>query len=92
MSIATVSQGEILARVIRPEETNLSHDAARAILQWAFSPEDQQRMEQLAQKAREGALSADERADLENFECVDTLLSIMKSKARRCLQQHSAAG
>lgn len=63
----------------------MSDDAARSILKLDFSSDDHRRMNALAEKARQGTLSPVEQEELRNYEHVDTLLSIMQSKARRIL-------
>lgn len=87
MSITASSQGEILIRVIDPNMADLSPDAARSLLRLQFSDEDKGRMDELADKARQGALSTAEQAEIENYERVNNLLGILKSKARRSLKE-----
>jgi len=80
---------EILTRVILPESPTMSHDAAREVLKLKFSAGDQQRMAELAGKARAGTLSQDEQSEASGFERVSSLLGLLKSKARRSLQNGS---
>ena len=86
MTTMAISQGDIWTRVFRPDVADMSVDAARSILKLDFSPEDRRRMDVLAEKARLGELSEAETEELRNYEHVDTLLSIMQSKARRCMK------
>ena len=44
-------------------------------------------MDELAEKARQGTLSAAEHAEVENYERVNNLLGILKSKARQSLKK-----
>jgi hypothetical protein len=72
MSAATESvpsEAEILSHVIRPDRGTWSRAAAEAILSFDFPPEDLQRMNTLAAKAREGSLSTGGQAELEGFFC-----------------------
>ena len=46
---------------------------------------------ELAAKAREGALDAEETVAIEAFERVDSFLGLVKSKARRSIQNHPGA-
>lgn len=87
MSVTASSQGEILLRLIDPNRTGLSADAARSFLKLDFSEEDSRHMDELAEKARQGTLSTAEQAEIENYERVNNLLSILKSKARRSLKK-----
>lgn len=87
MSVSASSQGEILLRLIVPEKGDLSPDAAHSLLELQFTDDDQQYMDELAAKARQGTLTDAERAELDNYERVNNLLGILKSKARRSLKQ-----
>jgi hypothetical protein len=62
--------------------------AARALLKVRFSPRDQERMSALSAKARVGALSTDEQAEMDGYEQLGCLLDILNSKARRALKRH----
>lgn len=83
---ATHSEFNLLDRVIASPGATMSRAAAEEVLKWGFSAEDQQRMSELAAKARQGELSEDERAEIEEFERIGCFLGIVKSKARRSLQ------
>ncbi len=78
-------EAEILTRVISPGDPSLGRQVAEAILALGFKPADKQRMELLAEEAREGTLSAEERAAAESFERVGHFVSLLKSKARQSL-------
>ena len=87
-TIATVDYGsEILVRTIKPNDGGLSTDAARAMLNFRLSQDDALRVNDLAAKARAGTLTAEERAELDDYERVTALLEIMQSKARVSLKQ-----
>ena len=84
----TIDHGaEILLRAIKPTEGNLSIEAARSILDFRLSPNDWERVNELAAKARAGTLSAEERTELDEYERVTCLLELMQSKARLSLKQ-----
>jgi hypothetical protein len=78
-------EAQILTRVIAPDDSSLDRKAAEAILEMGFNQADKQRMDELAEKARQGALSPDERAEAESYERVGHFISLLKSKARRSL-------
>jgi hypothetical protein len=80
------SEMSILTRVIGTDETVLAPEVAREFLGWTFSDFDQQRMSWLAEKARAGTLSPEERAESESYERVSSFIGILKSKARRSLR------
>jgi hypothetical protein len=73
---------------LEPDQATLSAAASRAILALDFTPDDKDRMRQLSAKAREGSLTAEEQAEIDNYERVGHLLNIMQSKARRSLKAH----
>jgi len=75
----------ILARILEPEEGRLPPEAARYVLSLKFTERDRQRMALLAQKARQGTLTAVEQSDLENYCNVGDLLALIQSKARQAL-------
>ena len=75
----------ILSRLLDADAPTLSEEAARSILGLNFTPADRDRMNQLAEQAREGTLSQDDQDELQSYERVGHLLSLMKSKARRSL-------
>jgi hypothetical protein len=78
---------QILARMIRPELGGLSSDAARSILAIRLPPDDCDRVNELAGKARSGELTEEERSELDEYEHVTAVVEIMQSKARLSLKQ-----
>ena len=83
------SQVAILDRLIDPARPTLSPDAAESILGIEFPPADRDRMNRLAEKAREGSLTGEEKAEIEDYELIGSILSLMKSKARVSLKNSS---
>ena len=85
-SRANTSEAAILGRIVRPERPTLSREAAKEILGLDFDQSDKDRMRQLSAKAREGALTPEEQAEIDNYERVGHFLNILQSKARRSLR------
>ena len=85
---ATIESGEVAIwrRVIRPETAGWSRAGAEAILQLDFQEEDDARMHELLERAKEGDLSPEEAAELENYRHVGTTLELMQSRARLSLK------
>ena len=83
---ATTTEAAIWEHVIHPEGELRHKDAARLILQLSFSPEERARMHELAAKNQEGSLTAEEESELDHYNRVGMVLSIMKSKARKLLK------
>ena len=86
MSVTT-SEGDILARAIDPARPDFSVEAARSISKIDFAPDDHAKMRLLAAKARNGTLTNEDRMALENYERVNNLLGILRSKARRSIKR-----
>ena len=84
---ATKNEAEILSRVIAPSKPNLPPSMAEIILAFTFPNEDRERMNQLAEKAREGALTGEEQAEIDAYERVGHFLSLLQSKARISLEE-----
>lgn len=88
-SAATVNSSEaaLWERLLDPAGPDLSPEAARYILDLHFPEADVARMHSLAEKAREGTLTLDEHIELDNYERVGHVLSLMKSRARKALKK-----
>jgi hypothetical protein len=80
------SEAAILERIMNPDEPTFSPEAARSILALDFNELDKERMTLLAAKARDGTLTAEEQAEINNYERVGHFLNILQSKARRSLK------
>jgi hypothetical protein len=97
--VATLSTNEaaLWGRLLDTVEPESSPEAARYILSLRFPQLDIKRMHDLAEKARQGTLTLEEHIEMDNYERVGHLLSLMKSKARKKLRSaritpaHSAA-
>jgi hypothetical protein len=85
MAIDATSETAIFERIVLPREPLLSPDAARSILALDFDPEDRKRLEELAEKARQGTLSHEESQEIDHYERVGHYLSILHAKARSSL-------
>ncbi len=81
------TESAIWDRVFQPAGKTLSLPAARSILALEFSQADQERMHELAAKAREGSLTTAEQAEIRNYERAGNVLALWKSKARQRLKK-----
>jgi hypothetical protein len=79
----------ILARVIQPEQDDLPAAAARALLKLGFTPQDRQRMHELAVKNQDDALSAADRHELDSYRRVGRLIDLLAARARCSLAKRS---
>lgn len=87
----TLTEAEIFRRIFESKSTMLTPAAAKSLLSLDFEPADRQRMNVLAEKARQGTLTKREDVDLEKYIFVGNLLGIMRSKARQFLGKKSAS-
>lgn len=89
MTTATHPAGEnevtILARILGDENGKLPADLARYILDLDISERDKARMHDLAERNQSDALTSAEQEEMFAFGKATTLLSILKSQARRTL-------
>lgn len=89
--MATVDREvEIFGRALAPDHGDWSPDIARAIMTISLSPQDRERMNRLATKAREGNLSCDEELEIESYRQVSRLIEWMRAKARISIAQSTA--
>jgi DNA-binding FadR family transcriptional regulator len=75
------TEAAILARLIQ-SRTEMDSHVARYLLSLAFEPEDVERMNLLAARARDGNMAPEDAAELDSYLHVGNLLTIMQSKAR----------
>ncbi|HSE98418.1 MAG TPA: hypothetical protein VLD57_09160 [Blastocatellia bacterium] len=85
------SEAALWGRLLEPDSSELSPEAARYLLTLCFPPPDIARMHELAEKARAGSLTSSESREMETYERVGHALSLMKSKARRALKRVGVA-
>jgi hypothetical protein len=85
MATAT-TEAAIWECVIHPAGELRRRDVARSILQLSFTSAERARMHELAVKNQDGSLTPEEESELDHYNRVGSLLSIMKSKARKLLR------
>jgi len=81
----TLTETDVLDQLLTAEEPGFSPESARALLSLRFSPTAIKRLNELAAKNQQGALSDTERAELEKYLRVGNLLNVVQAKARVCL-------
>jgi len=87
--MATASETEVLAKLMRPLSRSLSADLARALLSLRADEETQARYDELADRNTRGALSRDEAQELEAIVRANTFLGILKAQAQATLKPSS---
>ena len=88
----TISEFEILADVIAPDQGDLTPDVARSLLRWKFTERALAHMNELADRNGKGVATATERQDLEKYLRVGSLINILQAKARLSLKADDQAG
>jgi hypothetical protein len=91
VSTIAEAESEILERAISADNESWSPEAARAILAFRLAEADLRRADELAAKARGGALTDDESQTLEEYLHVGRLVEFMKAKALLSLQAQDVA-
>ncbi len=76
------TEAKIWERVVDPSWEQLDPRAAEALLRLRFTKFDLDRMNVLAELAREGGLSADEQLEIDSYERIGNMLAILQSRAR----------
>ncbi len=71
---------------------SISPETARKLLEFRFDDFHQERVNALAEKARQGRLTAAEEDDLDEYIRVGTLLGILQSKTRQVLKNAGRQG
>lgn len=88
MSTATTnSLTEIIGRSFELRADQMSPDVAQFFLSIELADEDKNRLNALAEKARQGALTEEEQAELEEYRCGGRIVELMKLKARIALDE-----
>jgi hypothetical protein len=86
-----MSTTEILEQALDPFVKCLTPEAARKLVALRADPAAQSRLDELADRANEGLLTAEERAEYEKFRAVFHMITLLQSKARRLLNGHGRA-
>jgi hypothetical protein len=86
MSAESNSETAIFERLVLPTGSGMTQETARSLIALRFGPEDTARMQELADKARQGDLTPPEQREVESYERVGHYLSILQSKARVALR------
>jgi hypothetical protein len=79
------TESEILEQVIESDSAGMTREAAQALLGFRFNTAAVARMNELAEKNRNGAITPSERALLERYTRVGNFLNLIHAKARCAL-------
>ncbi len=81
----TMTETDVLDQLVAAEQPGLTPEAARGLLSLRFNADAVRRMNELAEKNRQGTLTEAERVALEKYRRVGHFLNIVQAKARVCL-------
>ena len=84
-SQTSISEADILTKVVGPERADLSAEAARSLLDLRFDSKTTRRIRQLLQKNNQGTISRAERLTLDKYLRVGQLLDLLHAKAKLSL-------
>jgi hypothetical protein len=80
-----IAEAQILEQVVLPDQPGMPPEFARAILDLRFDQSAVNRMNELAEKNRQGTLAEPERQEMEKYLRVGNFLNLMQAKARLSL-------
>jgi hypothetical protein len=83
-------EADIWARLVRVQDDALSADVARFLLSIDFAEEDEERMQELADRSSAGTLTNQERAELDGYLHIANFLAVLQSKARVALKSNNS--
>ena len=89
--MANINEVGSLERLLRPLRHELSVELAGALLRLETDAEVQARYDELADKNTEGAVTPEERAELESLVRANSIVSVLKAEARAILERPEAA-
>ena len=85
------TEASILTRLLDLRAANLTPAVAEFLVTIQYSGEDIARMNDLSGLAQQGALTADQQAELDSYIHVSNLLALMQSRARRMLESKGSS-
>ena len=85
------SEAGIFGRILSNSKTEMTPELARYVLTLGFDGAEQDRMQDLATRNQEGALSSEEHLELMNYVRAGHLLALLHSKARKSLKKRKVS-
>lgn len=89
--MSPAQQTSVLDRMLDPFSRCFDGESARRVTEYRIDASVQARVDALAEKASEGLLTPDERAEYEAYINADDFIAILKLKARRHLDAGGTA-
>jgi hypothetical protein len=85
--LAPNTESDILARILESDERELTPEAARYLLSLKLPSQDEDRVDELSEKARAGSLTGAESQELDDYLHVGSIVAVWQSQARRMLKR-----
>ena len=79
----------LLERLLEPVSRSLNVEAAKELLKLKADAKTQARVDELARKCNEGALTPSERLEYERYVALGNLIAILQAQARLALSEKS---
>ena len=92
MAAKPITELDVWAEVIAPDNGDMPAEHARAVLQWRFNDAAQRQMNNLADRHNNGELSGAEQEELAAYVHVGQVLAILHAKARLSLKRAGSNG
>jgi hypothetical protein len=83
--MSQTQSASILDRMLGPVGNSMSPEFAQELVDLRADPQDQARIDELAEKCNEGMLTDDERNEYERYVQAIHLIGVLQRKARRVL-------
>jgi len=83
-------EADIWARLVRAHDGALSSDLAKFLLSIDFAEEDEERMQELADRSSAGTLTTQERAEMDGYLHIANFLAVLQSNARVALKSRNS--
>lgn len=90
-SADTLTEGEILERIVAKGQVALSAGAARSLLELRFPARETARIRSLLRRNNSGTITANERIALDKYLRIGQLLDLIHARARLALANRSPA-
>ena len=84
------AEADIWARLVSAHSGKLSADLARFLLSINFGEEDEERMQELAERSSEGTLTSHEREEMGGYLHIANFLAVLQSNARVALKSSNS--
>jgi hypothetical protein len=89
--MSQTQETSVLDRMLDPLSRCLDAESAKRVLELSVDPVVQARVDVLAERANEGLLTPEERAEYEAYINADDFIAILKMKAKRYLGLNGSA-